>query len=131
MTERTSEAVTSQIVEELSRRLEEAEDAETAIAVYKMADRIIALLQQIQASALDLAKKDMRRRDLQALKTPVGSAGWAEPRSKQLNERAWNRALASNPNLREIKRDFEVAQATLRQVQVSYQEASEDEFFIR
>lgn len=75
-----SDETAKRVIDELREQLAKGEDAETAIAVYKLATWLIGQLEEIKASALDLAERDMQKRDVEALKTPIGSAGWTEPR---------------------------------------------------
>jgi hypothetical protein len=129
--EPSTRSVTSQVLAELSDRLAETEDAETAIAIYKIANLIAGQLEDIERAALTLAERDMKHREVEALTTAVGSAGWARPEAEQVDEKAWRRALDRNPNLREIQRDFDMAQAVLRQAQEPYLKLPEPGFFIR
>jgi hypothetical protein len=126
-----AESVTSQVAVELNRKLAEAEDAETAIAVYKMANWIISQLEEVKKAAISLAEEDMQQQQINNLKTPVGSAGWTQPRIRQLDEGAWQDALVRSPHLMAIQRDFDVAQAALREAQEPYLKLPESRFFIR
>jgi hypothetical protein len=129
--ERSPEQMATRLVAELTGRLRQHEDAETAIDVYRTANWIIGQLEEIKDAALDLAEKDMEQRGLDKLSTPTGSAGWTEPKAKQLDEEAWTRALAKNPRLRQIEREYETARATLEQAQEPFEELPESRFYIR
>jgi hypothetical protein len=129
--ERSPEQMATRLVAELTGRLRQHEDAETAIDVYRTANWIIGQLEEIKDAALDLAEKDMEQRGLDKLSTPTGSAGWTEPKAKQLDEEAWTRALAKNPRLRQIEREYETARTALEQAQEPFEELPESRFYIR
>jgi hypothetical protein len=129
--ERSPEQMATRLVAELTGRLRQHEDAETAIDVYRTANWIIGQLEEIKDAALDLAEKDMEQRGLDKLSTPTGSAGWTEPKAKQLDEEAWTRALAKNPRLRQIEREYETARTALERAQEPFEELPESRFYIR
>ncbi|MCZ7572873.1 MAG: hypothetical protein M5U01_30335 [Ardenticatenaceae bacterium] len=129
--EHTPEQTASRLVAQLNETLSQNEDTETGIAVYKMANWIISELDEVKASALELAQQDMQQRELDALKTSAGSAGWTEPKTKQLNEQAWTEASLKDPRLMQIQRDFDLAQAVLHQAQEPFTELPEPRFYIR
>jgi hypothetical protein len=127
----TIERTATELVAQLNARLAQYEDAETAISVYKMANWLINRLAEVKEAALDLAEHDMRDRSLDALQTPVGSAGWTEPKATQLDEEAWREALSADRRLLEIQRAYDQAQGALEQAQGPYCELPESRFFIR
>ncbi len=129
--EGSPEQTTTQLIAQLSTELRQNEDAETAIDVYKTINWIIGQLEDVKESALDLAERGMKRRELDTLSTPSGSAGWTEPRKQQLDEEAWERATSENPRLREIQRAYEAAKAQLEGAQEPYMELPEPRFYIR
>lgn len=129
--EQAAEQMARQLLAQLNAELKQNEDAETAIDVYKTVNWIVSELDGVKERALDLAQQDMQQRGLDALKTPAGSAGWTEPRVKQLNEQAWIEALAKDPRLMKIQRDFDLARAALEQAQEPFTELPEARFFIR
>jgi hypothetical protein len=91
----------------------------------------VGRLDQVKNAALCLAEQDMRQRGLDHLDTPVGSAGWTEPKARQLDEEAWAEAIAKHPRLREIQREYEEARAALERVQESYKKLPESRFYLR
>jgi hypothetical protein len=92
---------------------------------------IIDRLQALRFEALDLAEQDMRQRDLESLKTPVGSAGWTEPRAKQLDEQAWVKALERDPYLGQVDERYTRAQAARAEAQEPFMELPKPRFFVR
>lgn len=125
------EQTATRLVAELTGQLRQNEDAETAIDVYKTANWIIGQLEHVKNAAVDLAEKDLEQRGLDKLSTPTGSAGWTEPKTRQLDEDAWARAMGKDPDLREIQREFEAIKATLERAQEPYTELPETRFYIR
>jgi hypothetical protein len=123
--EKTSELGLKRTVLELERKLEEAGDAETAIAVYKSADWIIDQLEVVKERARALAEEDLKERGEASVSTPVGSAAWTEPDEALLDEEAWQEALARDASLQRLVRDFEDAQAALEQARAGYRRAPE------
>ena len=104
----------------LRQKLAEAQDAETAIAIYKEADEIRRQLEEIQTSARDLAQQDMQARGLESLQTPVGQAHWQQPEEPVLDQTAWAEAVAEDPALRNMQRDVELAYEELREAQAPF-----------
>ncbi|MFW6135437.1 MAG: hypothetical protein ACOC7N_01295 [Chloroflexota bacterium] len=125
------EETATRLVAELTGRLRQNEDAETALDVYKTSNWIIGQLEDVKDAALDLAEKDLEQRGLDSLNTPTGSAGWTEPQTRRLDENAWAQAVARNPRLREIQREFEVSRAALERAQEPFKELPESRFYIR
>lgn len=120
-----------QLIDRLEAELARGEDVETAVDVYKTVNWIIDRLQEVKSEALDLAEQDMRQRDLKSLKTRVGSAGWTEPKAKQLDEVAWAKALERDPYLRQVQERYARAQAVLDEAQEPFMQLPEPRFFIR
>jgi hypothetical protein len=120
-----------QMVSGLHKLLSDAEDAETGISIYKQTNWIIYQLEGVKDQALALAEQDMRRRELETLKTPVGSAGWTEPRAPQLDEKSWRLAMAEDPRLMEIQQAFDQAKAILERVQEPFTDLPDSRFHIR
>jgi hypothetical protein len=120
----------SQLITGLNARLAEADDAETAIAVYRLANWLIGELDQVRRSALDVAEHDLDRREVQSLKTPVSTAGWRRSDAGRLDEKAWRSALERNHDLAELQHRFEVASIRLREAQRPYMEPPPPEFII-
>ena len=129
--EHTPEAVASDVISLLQQGLAQQEDAETAIAVYKLCNWIISELDSVKRDALALAEQELTAKGQSALRTPTGSAGWTEPEVKQVDEAAWLIALAQNPALMERQRAFDLAQAALQQAQAPYLKLPPSRFFIR
>jgi ribosomal protein L11 methylase PrmA len=129
--EQAAEQMAKQLMAQLNAELNQNEDAETAIDIYKTVNWIVSELEEVKEAALDLAQQDMEQRGLDTLKTPAGSAGWTEPKAKQLDEQAWMEALAKDPRLMKIQRDFDLAKAALEQAQEPFMELPEARFFIR
>lgn len=129
--DRSPEQTATRLVADLTGQLRQNEDAETAIDVYKTANWIIGQLEDVKDAALDLAEKDVEQRGLDKLSTPTGSAGWTEPRVRQLNEEAWARALTKNPQFREIEREYEAAKTALERAQEPFKELPGSRFYIR
>jgi hypothetical protein len=119
-----------QLIVQLTGQLTQHEDAETAISVYKTAIWIISQLEEVKHAALILAEQEMRQKGLEVLKTLFGSAGWTKPQAKHLNERAWQEALARDPESMKIQREFDLAQAVLQRAQEPYMELPEPRFYI-
>jgi hypothetical protein len=130
-TEQSPEQTATRLVAQLTGQLRQNEDAETAIDVYKTANWIIGQLEEVKDAALDLAEKDVAHRGLDKLSTPTGSAGWTEPKARELNEEAWVRALVRNPHLREVEREYESARAALERAQEPFKELPQPRFYIR
>jgi hypothetical protein len=120
-----------QLINQLTEILARNEDAESAIAVYKTANWVISELESTKETGLNLAEQDMQERELSHLRTPAGSAGWTEPRARQLNEQVWLEAMARDTRLMRIQRDYDAARAALEQVQEPYMDTPEPRFFIR
>jgi len=120
-----------QLIEQLQAELARGEDVEAAIDVYRTVNWIIDRLQEVKSEALDLAEQDMRQRDLKSLKTRVGSAGWTEPRARQLDEEAWAQVLERDPYLRQVQERYARAQAALEEAQEPFMQLPEPRFFIR
>lgn len=121
----------TRLVAQLTGDLRRHEDAETAVQVYKMANWIIGRMEEVKAAARRLAEQDMEQRGLEQLDTPTGSAGWTEPKTPQLDEEAWTRAMAKNPRLMEIQRAFEEAREALERAREPFKELPESRFYIR
>jgi hypothetical protein len=130
-TEQSPEQTATRLVAQLTGQLRQNEDAETAIHVYKTANWIIGLLEEVKDAALDLAEKDVAHRGLDKLSTPTGSAGWTEPKAGELSEEAWARALVRNPHLREVEREYESARVALERAQEPFKELPQPRFYIR
>jgi hypothetical protein len=120
-----------QLLDRLESEMARGEDVEAAIDVYKTANWIIDRLQAVKSEALELAEQDMRQRSLESVKTRVGSAGWTEPRAKQLDEEAWAKALERDPYLRQVHERYTRAQAALAEAQDPFMQLPESRFFIR
>jgi hypothetical protein len=129
--EQTAEDKGRELISALNRQLARHEDAEHAIEVYRMANWVIGMLDEVKEDALNLAEHDMRQRGIEHLRTPAGSAGWTEPKSAVLDQDAWMAALAANRELMRIQRTYDLAEAALRQAQEAYLEMPEARFFIR
>lgn len=129
--ERTVETMVNDLVTRLRQQLAQQEDAETAIAVYKLCNWLSSQVDLVKQEALALAEQDLKERGLAALRSPLGSAGWTQPEVKQLDEAAWLAALAQYPDLRERQRAFDLTQATLQQAQTPYLKVPASRFFIR
>lgn len=127
----SAEQTATRLIAQLTGQLRRHEDAETAIDVYRTANWIIGQLEEVKDAALNLAEKDLEQRGLEKLDTPTGSAGWTQPKVRQLDEEAWARAMAKNRRLMEIQRVFEEAKATLEQAQQPFKELPESRFYIR
>lgn len=129
--DQASEQFATQLINQLNNYLAHAEDAESAIAVYKTANWVISQLEAVKESALNLAEQDLEEKGLEDIRTIAGSAGWTEPKAPQLNEVAWSQALAADPELRQIQREYDRTEAVLRQAQQPYMELPKPRFFIR
>lgn len=129
--EESPEQTATQLIAQLTGQLRQNEDAETAIDAYRTANWIISQLEGVKDQALKLAEQDMEQRDLDTLRTSSGSAGWTEPKARQLNEEAWAKAIISDLDLREIQRRYEAARETLEQAQEPFTELPEPRFYIR
>ncbi len=129
--DKTAEDLANQLTARLREMLSRNEDAESSIAIYKMANWVIGQLEDVKQAAIDLAEEDMRQRKEDSLKTPAGSAGWTEPRARVLDEENWLKALAKDSRLMRIQREYDQAQAALQQAQEPYLETTDSRFFIR
>lgn len=129
--EQTVEEKARELVSALNGQLARREDAESAVEVYRTANWVISMLDEVKQNALNLAEDDMRQRGVEHLRTPAGSAGWTQPQSRQLDEEAWMAALAANPELMRIQRTYDLAEAALQQAQEPYLGLPEARFFIR
>jgi hypothetical protein len=131
MMEQSLDTQAQRLIEQLQVKLARGEDVEAAIDVYKTVNWIIDRLQDVKTDALDLAEQDMRQRDLRSLKTRAGSAGWTEPKAKQLDEGAWEKALKHDPYLRQVQERYARAQAALEEAREPFMQLPEPRFFIR
>ncbi len=129
--EQTPEQVVEHLVNLLNSRLSTSEDAETAIWTYKTANWIISEMEEVKHNAINLAEQDLHLQGKQSLKTSAGSAGWTEPKARQLDEAAWSEALARDSELLRLQREYDQAQARLEQAQEKYMRLPEPNFFIR
>lgn len=129
--DQSPEQTATRLIAELTGRLRQREDAETAVEVYKTANWIISQLEEVKDAARDLAQSDMEQRGLDKLDTPTGSAGWTEPQVRQLDEEAWARALTRNRRLMEIQREFERAKRELERAQEPFRELPPSRFYVR
>jgi hypothetical protein len=127
----TIEQVARQLINMLGGELSRHEDAETAIDVYKTANWIINELDDVKQACSELAEQDMEQRGLSHLRTRAGTAGWTEPQARQLDEQGWRRAMAESPDLMAVQRDFDLAEARLRQAREPYMALPEPRFFLR
>lgn len=125
------ERLGEELVDQLRSRMNEQEDAQSAIAAYKMANYIISQLEEVKRTALQQAEHDLRVSRRDSIKTSAGSAGWTQPKVRVLNENAWREAVSRDPGLAEIQRNFEVSQAVLQNAQEPFMELPEPVFFIR
>lgn len=116
---------------ELLQKLTQHEDAETAIAVYKEANHIIGLFEEVKQAALSLAENELRSTGETGRKTIAGSCGWTQPKTRQLDKDAWQKAVAQNYDLEAIQVNFERAKQTLDKAQEPYLKLPEGRFFIR
>jgi uncharacterized LabA/DUF88 family protein len=114
----------------LRQKLAEAQDAETAVAIYKEAKEIHRQLEEILASARALAEEDLQARELESLETPVGHAHWRQPEEPVLDQVAWAEAVAEDPELRNMQRDVELAHEELREAQTPFMRPAEPVFEI-
>ncbi len=129
--ERKPETVASELIHSLQQMLGTQEDADTAIAIYKLCNWVNSQLETVKQEALTLTEQELTAKGMPAIKTPIGSAGWTQPEVKQLDEAAWFAALAQNPTLMERQRAFDLAQAALQQAQAPYLKLPGSRFFIR
>lgn len=120
----------NQLINQLMGGMAEAEDAESAIQAYKLANYVISQLDRVKTSALALAEQDMKARGLENVRTPEGTAGWTEPKVKQLDERAWHQALARDNDLMRVQREYDQAQAALDEARRPYLTLPESRFYI-
>lgn len=125
------ERLGEQLIDQLKNRMHEQEDAQSAVAAYKMANYIISQLEEVKRAAINQAEHDLRVSRRDSIKTSAGSAGWTQPRTPILNDTAWRDAVVRDPRLSEIQRNFEVAQALLQNAQEPFMELPEPVFFIR
>lgn len=125
------EVAAEELVTLLQQQFAQHEDAETAIAIYKLCNWIIGQLDTVKQNALKLTEQELTAKGLSSVKTSIGSAGWTQPEVKQLDEAAWLTALAQNPALMERQRAFDLAQAALQQAQTPYLKLPGSRFFIR
>lgn len=125
------ERLGEQLIDQLRSRMNEQEDAQSAVAAYKMANYIISQLEEVKRLALDQAEHDLKVSRRDSIKTSAGSAGWTQPKARFLNDSAWREAVSRDPRLSEIQRNYEVAQAVLQNAQEPFMELPEPVFFIR
>ncbi len=130
MDQKTEQTV-EDLINHLSGQLSAKEDVAAAIDVYKTANWIISRLDDVKQHALNLAENDLRLNNQTYLKSASGSAGWTEPKARILNEKAWEEAVRQNPQLHNLQREYEVAQALIQKAQEPYMETPEGSFFIR
>lgn len=74
---------------ELAQELAQYEDADTAIAVYKEANLLISQFEEVKKAALNLAESELLATGETNLKTAIGSCGWSQPKTRQLDKDAW------------------------------------------
>lgn len=116
---------------ELTQKLTQYEDADTAIAVYKEANFIISQLEEVKKAALSLAESELRSTGEAGRKTVAGSCGWTVPKTRQLDKDAWQAALAEDTNLTTVQVNFDRAKATLEKAQEPFTKLPEGRFFIK
>lgn len=116
---------------ELLQRLAQYEDAETAIAVYKEANHAIGQFEEVKQAALSLAENELRSTGETSYKTAVGSCGWTQPKTRQLDKDAWQAAVAEDSDLSAVQTNFNWAKSLLDKVQEPYLRLPERRFFIR
>lgn len=126
-----AEELANELVAALKSKLARAEDAEAAVSVYRTANWIISLMEEVKTAALNLAEQDMKQRNLEHLRTAAGTAGWTEPKVKQLNEQAWREAISRDAELMRIQRAWDMAAGALEQAQEPFTEVPESRFYIR
>jgi len=125
------ERLGEQLIDQLRTKMHEQEDAQSAVAAYKMANYIIRQLEEVKRTALNQAEHDLLVSKRDSIKTSAGSAGWTQPKTPVLNDTSWREAVARDPRLSEIQRNYEVAQAVLQNAQEPFMELPEPVFFIR
>ncbi len=116
---------------ELLQKLTQYEDAETAIAVYREANFIIAQLEDVKKAALNLAESELRSTGETGRKTPFGSCGWTQPKTRQLDKDAWQAAVAEDSDLSAIQMNFNRARSLLEKAQEPFLRLPEGRFFIK
>lgn len=116
---------------ELTQILTQYEDAASAIAVYKECNLAIAEYEKIKEAALQLAQNSLEETGETTLKTLVGSCGWTEPKTPQLNKERWQQAIIEDTNLATVQRNFRAAEQTLKRWQQPYMILPAKRFYIR
>lgn len=116
---------------ELTQKLTQHEDADTAIAVYKEANFIIGQYEEVKKAALNLAENELRLSGEAERKTIAGSCGWTKPKAKKLNEIKWRDAIKDDRELQRLEYQFNQLKSDLEEAQLPYMELAESRFFIR
>jgi hypothetical protein len=116
---------------ELTQKLAQYEDAETAIAVYREANHIISQFEEIKQAALNLAESELRSTGETSYKTAIGSCGWTQPKTRQLDKDAWQAAVADDSDLSAIQTNFNRAKSLLEKAQEPFTRLPEGRFFIK
>lgn len=116
---------------ELLQKLTQYEDAETAIAVYKEANLAISQFEEIKQAALSLAESELRSTGETGRKTAIGSCGWTQPKTRQLDKDAWQAAVAEDSDLSAIQTNFNRAKSLLERAQEPFTKLPEGRFFIK
>jgi phage terminase large subunit GpA-like protein len=115
---------------ELAAILAQFEDVDSAIAVYKEANAAIAQFEEIKKAALSLAENELRSTGEVAKRTAVGSCGWTQPKTPQLDKTAWEAAISENPELSAYEVNFNRAEKLLKKAQEPFMKLPEGRFFI-
>lgn len=116
---------------ELAQKLTQYEDADTAIAVYKEANFIIAQFEDVKKAALNLAENELRSTGETVRKTTIGSCGWTVPKTAQLDKVAWQAAVAENSDLAVVQSEFDRVDAALKKWQQPFMKLPEGRFYIK
>lgn len=116
---------------ELVQKLTEYEDLETAVAVYKEANFLIAQFEDVKKAALSLAESELRSTGETGRKTAIGSCGWTQPKTPQLDKEAWAAAIGKDTDLATFQRHFDAAEKVLRKAQEPFMKLPEGRFYIK
>ncbi len=116
---------------ELTQKLTQYEDIDTAIAVYKEANFYIGQYDEVKKACLSLAENKLMATGEVHRKTIGGSCGWTEPKVKKLNEARWREAVKSNLKMAGLVTAYEIAKQELDEAQREFMELPEGRFFIK
>jgi hypothetical protein len=118
---------------DLRKKLQQLEDTNGAITVYKEVAAIIKEYQAVQQEALEQAAADMQLDGVLHHKGDLGSAGWTKPKTPRLDKAVWAQRVNSDTALAQLQAEFDEMERRLKlaQEQAGCWTLPEPRFYIR